>query len=253
MQQRLGTRRLVILIDEFSRITDLYLGGHISGDFFWQWRSLLQGSERYCSFITVVQQKTFEHMRHHVVTHPDDPCWHVLELGDTLYLKPFSPEDARRLVEWPMRNFMDYAPGGVEQVIALTGGSPFLIQAFCNKLVTQLSREGTRSAEAQDIEVVAEEFMQPSESIFAHLLDQAPGFADHICTRAALLCEEAATTFGAAVFSWESLCAALPDVAADTLRNTLARLSDADILSSPAEGQWRFNSRLFQRWLALHS
>ncbi len=255
LQLRMGTRRLVVLLDEFSRITDLYLQGLFSADFFTQWRSLLQTTSRFATMLTVVQQKTFDHMLEHMRTQADDPCWHVLELGETLPLKPFSPDDARRLVQWPMRNFMDFGDGVVQRILRLTGGSPFLIQAFCNKLVAHLGWQNSSAVNLADVETIAEQFMQPAESIFAHLLDLAPGLANHVLTQMALLAEEAAKEgagggSGDVSLTWERLHASLPEFAPDTLRRTLAQLCRHDLLNQPAPGSWQFTSTLFQRWLA---
>lgn len=249
VQQRLGARRLVILLDEFSRITDLYLGGQIAADFFQQWRGLLQAAGRGCVFVTVVQQKTFERMVEYMRTQRDDPCWHVLELGETLQLKPFEDDDARRLIEWPMRNFVDYSPQMVERVRRLTGGSPFLIQAFCNKLVAQMAREGLSEIETAQVSDVIEEFMQPSESLFAHLLDVTHGLANFVVTHLAL----AAGEDDERIFAWEEVQRLAPEASPATLRRTLDQLCASHVLVQVDAEQWRFTSSLFQRWLARNS
>jgi hypothetical protein len=279
VQQRLSTRRLVVLMDEFSRVTDLYLQGALSADFFQQWRGLLQQTTRHCAFVTVVQQKTYEHMAQLMRTNPGDPAWHVLELGETVHLRPFGEADARRLIEWPMRNYMEFDPGACEAIMQLTGGSPFLIQAFCNKLMAQLARRNTCQVEMDDIETVAEEFMQPAESIFAHLLDMAHGVADTVLTQMAILIESdgadaalpanSLLVNGAAgngaggslargnadrgTLSWQEIAALLPSLPEHSLRGALMRLRDSDILTEPAPGAWHFNSTLFRRWLARNS
>lgn len=249
LQLRLGVKRLVVLLDEFSRITDLYLQGQIGADFFQQWRGMLQATGRYCSFVTVVQQKTFDHMIEHMRTHGDDPCWHVLELGETVHLKPLAADDARRLIEWPMRNFLDYGTGVVEEMMRLTGGSPFLIQSFCNKLVARLGHHSVRAVDLQDVGAVAEEFMQPSESIFAHLLDLVHGLGHTVCTQMAFLAEH--TNDGCV--DWQDVRSALPDIAPATLRSTLNQLCITDILIQPEAEMWRFGNMLFQRWIARNS
>jgi hypothetical protein len=279
LQQRLQTRRLVVLMDEFSRVTDLYLQGLLSADFFQQWRGLLQATSRYCAFVAVVQQKTYEHMARLMRTNPGDPAWHVLELGETLLLRPFDEADARRLIEWPMRNYMEFDPGTIECVMELTGGSPFLIQAFCNKLMAQLVRRGDCTVEKDDIQVVAEEFMQPAESIFAHLLDLAHGLANTVMTQMAIVAEEeeawqvlpnpfgVSTANGTAnnsgairkttvvagphgELTWLEIRTLMPGIQPASLRNALKQLRDSDILDECASDTWCFNSTLFRRWLA---
>jgi hypothetical protein len=245
LQGRLGGKRLVLLVDEFSRITDLYLQGKIEADFFSQWRGLLQAVGRWCSFVIVVQQKTFEHMLQHMRSQRDDPCWHVLELGETMHLRPLTSDDARRLIEWPMRNFLDFEPGVVDRMMHLTGGSPFLIQSFCNKLVTRMGHHSERRVGLEEMETVAEEFMQPSESIFAHMLDLIYGLGHPVSSQVALL----AANSEQGCVAWAEISAALPEIAPGTLRSTLDQLCLADILVRLQPGQWRFSNTLFQRWL----
>jgi hypothetical protein len=247
VRQRLGTRRLVVLIDEFSRTTDLLLAGELPSDFFQQWRSLLRDVGGAVSFVTVVQQKTYEQAQDTTRAELTSPFWHVLEMADSLSLKPLGPDDARRLIEWPIRNFVDYVPGGATRVLDLTGGSPFVIQAFCNKLVGHMTMLGTHTATLEDIDTVAELFMQPLESLFAHLLDLAPGRADRLITQMARLAEEGDA---AAPLTWAQIAAAVPEIPPATKRRTLAALCANDILIESAPDQWRFTSSLFRRWLA---
>ena len=247
VRQRLGTRRLVVLIDEFSRTTDLLLAGELPADFFDQWRSLLMLVGDTVSFVTVIQQKTYDQAQETTRTHLATPFWHVLEMADSISLKPLSTDDARRLIEWPIRNFVDYAEGAAAQVLYLTGCSPFVIQAFCNRLVGHLTMLGTHTATSADVDAVAELFMQPMESLFAHLLDLAPGRADHLITQMARLAEQGEAD---APLTWAQISASAPDMPLATQRRTLAALCANDILVESAPGHWRFTSALFRHWLA---
>jgi (p)ppGpp synthase/HD superfamily hydrolase len=254
MHQRLGARRLVLLLDEFSRVSDLYLQGQMGGDFFSQWRGLLMAAERFCTFITVMQQKTYETLRAQHDAQMDNPCWQLQELGEELQLRPMDADSARRLVEWPMQNFVGFEPGAIDLVVDLTGGSPFLIQSFCNRLVTHLARTNSSSVRVEDVNEVAEEFMLPSENVFAHLLDLTPDVGLHMLVLLAQLasgqaCDGHPTRTGGAI-RLEALQAAKPNADPSTLRAILGRLAANDLLQHDAPGVWRFNSTLFQRWLA---
>jgi (p)ppGpp synthase/HD superfamily hydrolase len=255
LHQRLGARRLVLLLDEFSRLTDLFLLGQMSGDFFQQWRGVLMGAGRFCTFVAVMQQRTFESLHAQHEAQADNPCWQLQELGEDLPLRPFDAESARRLVEWPMQNFVTFEPGVIDLLLELTGGSPFLIQSFCNRLVAHIGRRNGSTATLDDLETVAEEFMAPSENVFAHLLDMAPDVGTHTIVALAQAAEAAghrkADLPGAAgVITLEALQLARPDVAPEKLQSVLGRLEGNDILVAEAPGTWRFNNTLFQRWLA---
>ena len=262
VRQRLGTRRLVVLIDEFSRTTDLLLAGDFPRDFFDQWRSLLRLAGDTISFVTVIQQKSYDRAQQTTRMQLDSPLGHAVDISGELVLKPLDATDARRLIEWPMRNFMDYAAGAAEHVLHLTGGNPFVIQAFCNKLVGHMTLQGTRTATLEDVNSVAELFMHPMESLFAHMLDLAPKHTDHLITCMARLAE---AKRGQAVdgesggdklgdadapITLAQMRAAVTDTSPAAQERILAELCANDLLVQCGPAEWRFTSILFRRWLA---
>jgi hypothetical protein len=155
----------------------------------------------------------------------------------------------RRLIEWPMRNFLEFTPETVDYVARLTGGNPFLIQAFCFKLAGTMADQDRRHVEQADIGAVRMEFMQPSESVFAHFLDMIRGMGHQITQQLALL----ADARPGGIVGWNEIVEALPNLPPDKLRRALHQLTDCDILIQPAPDAWQFASLLFQEWLALHT
>lgn len=248
IQGRLGTNRLVLLLDEFSRTTDAYLQGELGRSFFDEWRGLLQATAPDISYVTVFQQQTYSSLSQHAQQSAGDPSWYLMELGEKMVLKSLGPQDVRRLIEWPMRNFLEYTPETVDRVARLTGGNPFLIQAFCFKLTAHMARADRRQVEPEDIDAVRDEFMQPMESVFAHFLDMIHGLGHQVVQQVARLAVNGQPA------SWEAIAAAMPTVAPDKLRRTLDALTAADILVQPEPGApcWAFASLLFQQWLEVN-
>lgn len=248
LQRQLDTRRLLLLLDEFSVTADAFLQRRISSDFFRQWRAVMQATRRACGYIAVMQQKTYDNMRLHMADTPDEPCWQMTEFGEMLALRPLEVSDAQRLIEWPLRNFLEFAAGTTEQILHLTGGSPYLIQVFCRNLVMTMARQGGRCVEMADVVAISEEFMRPDDNTFAHLLDLIRGVGNHVADRAAQL----AARDEAGEFSWEQMCDVQVGMDPDKLGRTLAELCRGDILIQAAPNRWRFASALFQRWLERH-
>ncbi len=246
IQSRLGANRLVLLLDEFSRTTDAYLNGELNRSFFDEWRGLLQATAPEISYMTVFQQQTFDMLSTHAQQEANDPSWHLMELGEKQLLKALSGQDVRRLIEWPMRNFLEYTQESLERVAELTGGSPFLIQSFCFKLAAHMGRQDRRQVEPGDLEAVRGEFMLPTESLFAHLLDVIKGSGHQVAQQVARLADTGQPV------DWATLIQALPNYPPDKLRRTLAALTANDILLQPAPDCWQFASKLFQQWLALN-
>ena len=244
IRSRLGANRLVLLLDEFSRATDAYLQGDLDRAFFAEWRGLLQATAPEISYITVFQQQTYTTLSQYAQHAASDPSWQLMELGEALTLKPLTDSEVRRLIEWPMRNFLEYTPAALDRVARLTGGNPFLIQVFCFRLTGHMARSDRRRIEAEDIEAVAAEFMQPTENVFTHFLDMIRGGGHHVMQQAALLAADGLPV------TWDALCAALPGLASDKVRRSLDALVAGDILSERAPDEWEFASLLFQQWLA---
>ncbi|MBV7330503.1 HD domain-containing protein [Chloroflexi bacterium TSY] len=255
VQSHPNVGKVVLLLDEFSRTTDAYLQGRLDESFFQRWRGLIQATLPDVKYIIVIQQQAFDSMVERVQGGQEDPSWHLMELGEKVPLRPLQDKDARHLIEWPIRNYLEFPPDALELVYTLTGGSPFLIQAFCFKLVAHLSGMNKRQVDQMDIEQVCMEFMSPDESLFAHLLDLIRGVANTLCTQMAIVAEDARAEGDRAnpVVSRAQLQAVVPSLSPARLQSTLNELCERDILIQVSPDSWRFANLLFQQWLALNS
>ena len=250
VQRLLGSRRLVLLIDEFSRLTDAYLNGQLDAAIFDRWRAMMHRTMRAgVGYVVVVQQQTRDNLIQTLQERPDDPSWRLMDVGSSINLRPLQGDDVRRLIEWPMRNHLEYSRAIVEQVAVLCGGSPFLIQAFCHNLVLYMARQGRQKVTPADLESVRREFMQPHDHTFAHMTEMLKGITNHVAGALARM----AVAKRSGLVTWCQLCAALPNVAPDSLAGSLRLLVERDILVQPAPDEWKFSSRLFQQWLAINA
>jgi GTP pyrophosphokinase len=249
VQKLLGARRLVLLIDEFSRLTDAYLNGQMDGAIFDRWRAMMHTTMRAgIGYVVVMQQQTCDNLLQALQARPDDPSWRLMDVGQSLQLRPLLADDVRRLIEWPMRNHLEYTPDVVEQIATLSGGSPFLIQAFCHNLVLHMARQQRQQVTASDLEAVRQEFMQPHDHTFAHMTEMLKGITNHVAGTLARLAGAAADR----QVSTAQVREALPNVAPESLAVSLRMLAERDILVQVEQGQWRFASLLFQQWLAVN-
>jgi hypothetical protein len=169
-------------------------------------------------------------------------------MGETLILKPLNEKDARQLIERPTYNFLDYSPEAVRYVWRLTGGSPFLIQSFCFNLVRYMARHSRRRVEWADVDTVQAEFMNPDESLFAHLLDMMRDVAQPICWQLTQFIDE--TDQPVPLIELKN---ALPHIPTEQLLNAIQELTERHILIQPKPGTYQFASLLFGRWLARHT
>jgi tetratricopeptide (TPR) repeat protein len=75
---------------------------------------------------------------------------------EEIEVQPFRPQDARELIERPIRGIFKLESGVVEKIIALTAGKPYLIQKLCISLVTRLHNAQRRRITIADVEAVAD-------------------------------------------------------------------------------------------------
>jgi len=73
---------------------------------------------------------------------------------EEIEVKPFRPQDARALIERPIRGIFKLEGGVVERIIALTAGKPYLIQKLCVSLVTRLHNQNRRRITIADVEAI---------------------------------------------------------------------------------------------------
>lgn len=248
VQQHFGLNKLVLLIDEFSRTIDAYQQSRLDQTFFDQWRGVIQATIPDISYIMVVQQQSYNQLQSQADKTTVAPIWHLLELGEPIHLTPLDEKAARQLIERPTYNILEYSPEAIRAVWQLTGGSPFLIQAFCFNLVRHMAYKGGRDVELADIEFVQAEFMRPSESLFAHLIDviQVTG-ATVICRHLARGIDSESRSVSVA-----ELRLALPNISNKRLLGTLKQLTQQHILVEPEPESWQFASQLFSRWLGIN-
>jgi hypothetical protein len=92
-----------------------------------------------------------------------DKAW----AGSLVHVEPLrvsflQPQEAQQLITQPVPNFPSekiFDEGVVEEIIRVIGCHPFLIQATCSILITNLKAENRSRAEIRDIEVVTNQVL----------------------------------------------------------------------------------------------
>ncbi|MEM7350371.1 MAG: ATP-binding protein [Acidobacteriota bacterium] len=73
---------------------------------------------------------------------------------EEIEVKAFQRDDARELIEKPIRGLFDLEDGLVERIIEVTDGKPYLIQKLCIALVNRLYEQGRRAMTLADLEAI---------------------------------------------------------------------------------------------------
>ena len=237
-------RRLVLLIDEFSVAMDAYHSGALPADFFYHWRGILQSTHLNVAYVMVVQQRAYEAVLQSPLGQEKDPSWEALELGTSLLLKPLSDKDIRSLIERPTRNYLTYSPEALDRVVLLTGPSPFIVQVYCHAMVQRMANLSRRDVTMDDVESVAQQFMDYNETLFDHAVLGAGRHAFAICAAIASL--SGAANRPVALAELVPLVSGADEA---DVRRTLQSLCEQGSLSESTPGAWRFASLLFRDWI----
>jgi hypothetical protein len=247
VQSHFGNIKLVVLIDEFSRLIDALQHQRVDDTLFHQWRGIVQATMPQISYVMIVQAQSYKNLQSQANQLASTPIWHLLELGQTITLTALTYQDACQLISRPTANHLTYTPESLNYVWRLTAGSPFLIQAFCFSLVRYLAHNGKNNVSLADIESVQTEFMNSDEGIFAHLLHIV-----HTTPYAAAICHRLVRILGHAdgEVSLAQLRPGLEKIPEEARNQVMQTLTDQHILQKTSTGGWRFDSLLFGRWLA---
>jgi tetratricopeptide (TPR) repeat protein len=73
---------------------------------------------------------------------------------EEIQVEPLDMQDARDLIERPIRGMFKLENGTTEKIIAMTGGKPYLIQRLCIALITRLHVQQRRRITIADVEAV---------------------------------------------------------------------------------------------------
>jgi len=135
-------------------------------------------------------------------------------------------EDARELIRRPVRDFPDiYEDEAVEAIIHLTRGQPYLVQLTCYELVEHLNRQKRRRATPKDVEAVVPEVFEKGYNFFAEFWNSLTSEQREVLS---------------AVAQGKEVPKALQPAA--------RRLVQKEVLE-PADGTYRFQVPLIQRWV----
>ncbi len=164
IEEWLGQRKLVLLIDEFEVLDDKAKEHQIDEHLFDHLRSLVQ--ERQCMHLLLAGTHRLEGLT--------STYWSVFfNLANHRRLANLTPESARQLISNPMKEYLEYDSFAVEKIRSLTGDQPYLIQLFCHSLVRHCQESAKDYITINDVNIVLEEVKQSGREYFNWIWEQS--------------------------------------------------------------------------------
>ena len=93
----------------------------------------------------------------------------LLCAGISIPLRHLEEEDARKLIEMPLRGMLDFDTHVKEQIIFDTAGHPYYLQHLLYRIVSQASR-GSHFVTMEDYKAVRRKLCSEEQSLFMHFL-----------------------------------------------------------------------------------
>jgi tetratricopeptide (TPR) repeat protein len=239
--------RIVMLIDEFSRIYERIIEGRIPGSFMKNWKALLQ--ENYFHAVLAgqdVMPKFKQRFPNEFGTTQDERV---------SYLKP---EDARKLIDEPIRigggvGQSRYRERAIERILELTAGSPFYIQILCNRLVEYMNRKHARLVTQADVEHIKEELIWGvnalSKDKFENLINSGDTSEDAISDEDSLNVLKAIAANSQTGPCNRSSITCETSTPLDTVLNDLVK---RDVIERERECYYQIRVGLFREWLIIN-
>jgi GTP diphosphokinase / guanosine-3',5'-bis(diphosphate) 3'-diphosphatase len=159
VQTRLQGKRLVFLVDEFTRAEEECQRGNIQSTFFdgLQW---LTGAQN-ISFVLCVHD--------HIMAREDNKSWGLLQRGTPVRLDHLDRASAERLIQQPLENIYKLEPELINRIVSLTDCHPYLIHVICHTLISQMSHIEYNYVTSNDLDVTLIEVLENAEHYFSHL------------------------------------------------------------------------------------
>jgi (p)ppGpp synthase/HD superfamily hydrolase len=179
VEKRLGGKRLLFMIDEFTRAEEEYKRGQIDESFFsgLQW---LAGNQHIGFFICV----------HDHIYRQNTQSWGFLQRGHPLYLRTLDKQAAKKLIQLPLQSLYQFDDGIVDKIVALTNGHPYFIQAICLELSVHMSKQDTHRITDDDLSVAINRVLHNGRHYFHHFHNQETPLCNDVLKCIAFLADD---------------------------------------------------------------
>ena len=212
-------KRILLTFDEYERLGEGLKTGKLTTEILNQLRNVVQHRE--CIVVLFSGSHRFEELR--AINWSD-----YLINVKTLELSFLPAEDARKLLTQPVPE-LDYQPGVIDKILALTHCQPFLLQAVAFELVNILNNQNRLEAKVDDIEVAVEKVLTAAQAYFFYTWQEECSEEEKAVLRA--LAANGATSLN------------LPQD-----QKAVRSMCQKDILEN-VDQQYHFTIELFRRWI----
>lgn len=217
-RSRCAGKQILLTLDEYERLEEGIAASKFSTEIFNQLRNIVQHRQR----IVVLFSGSHHFAELRAVNWSD-----YLINVKTLELSFLSREEAAELITQPVP-MLEYQPGLVDAILALTHCQPYLLQALASELVNHLNGERRLVATRDDLDLAVEKVLVTAQAYFSYTWNDDCGEEEREVLRA-LATDEA----GGCAPAYE---------------RTFLTLAQKEILER-SDHRYVYTIELFRRWI----
>lgn len=164
-QKQLGGKRLLFMIDEFTRAEEEVNNGKLDASFFdgLQWLAGNQG----IGFLLCVHDNIYR---------STSRSWGMLQRAHPIRLGTLDQVAAARLVRQPLERLYQISDDMVDHILDITHCHPFFINAICLELVAHLSTQTDERVTEADLGAAISVVLQTGSHYFSHYQSRVDDF-----------------------------------------------------------------------------
>nr|VFK16649.1 MAG: Tetratricopeptide repeat-containing protein [Candidatus Kentron sp. LPFa] len=232
--------RLILLLDEFTYLYEYITEGMLPKNFMRTWKAMLQMQLFSAVIVGQDSMPKFKQAfpNEFGVTHDERISY-------------FTAAEAQQLAEVPilLNGQSRYRGRAMERILALTAGSPFYIQIFCNRLVRYLNEKKAPFITEADVELVSQMLTSGDDKLPMERFDPLITAAGESVAEASR--EDYLALLAAIAGHSDRYAGArqpdLPDIA--DREKLLRDMEEREVLTTDAEGRVSIRVQLFAEWL----
>lgn len=241
IRAQIQPKSLLLIFDEFDRLQEGIESGITSDQVPENLRHLFQSWNDVSGIFT--GSRSIRRLR--------QEYWNILfGLGETVRLSGLDLDEARSLIEQPVKGRLIFAPKAVDTLCRLTARQPLLIQGICERIFRSCKETGRQSVDLSTVEMIAGQFADENEhfeSIWAYIGSDRRRLLT-------FLIDQQEPTMGGTTF--EQLRDLLEEcgirITVRELHGDLEDLEDLEVIGKQQQtgiAKYRIEIPLFARWL----
>ena len=244
VEEAIKERKLLVMLDEFSRLRTKVESGDLPADIFGHLRSLM--ADHRLTLVISVGSK-LEHMTAEYSVLFNQAIYHRITFLDEA--------DTRTLITQPVKQHYDYREEAIEQIVRATSGHPFYVQHICHAIFARRRPGDRQPVTVQEVEQALPQVVEATAQNLKFIWDDVGAAEKAVLTAAAARLSSGAIVEGpggtvsqldiARLLSLHEMCPPSGERVA-----ALHTLRTRDILREDAKDQYSFSIEPLRLWLA---